>query len=96
MGERTAHLVTGKMLDFIEIDEDFAIVKTSAPDMLVGRTLAQAAVRAEYGVTIVGLKKPGGTFSYATQETVISRGDILLASGPTELVEAFAAAGKSE
>ncbi|HJX29137.1 MAG TPA: TrkA family potassium uptake protein, partial [Thermoanaerobaculia bacterium] len=31
MGERVAHLVTGKMIDFIEFDDGFAIVKTRAP-----------------------------------------------------------------
>jgi trk system potassium uptake protein TrkA len=96
MGERTAHLVTGKMLDFIEIDEDFAIVKTAAPELLIGRTLGEAGVRAEFGVTIIGLKKPGSTFGYATRETVVSRGDVLLASGPIALVEAFAAAGTTK
>ena len=31
MGERVAHLVTGKMIDFIEFDDGFAIAKTRAP-----------------------------------------------------------------
>ena len=39
MGERVAHLVTGKMIDFIEFDDDFAIVKTRPPREAVGKTL---------------------------------------------------------
>ena len=31
MGERVAHLVTGKIIDFIEFDDGFAIVKTLRP-----------------------------------------------------------------
>ena len=31
MGQRVAHLVTGKMIDFIEFEDDFAIAKTRAP-----------------------------------------------------------------
>ena len=91
MGERVAHLVTGKMIDFIEFDDGFAIVKTRAPRELVGKSLAETGVRAKYGVTVVGVKRPRTDFTYATPETVMERGDLLIVSGPTKLVERFAA-----
>lgn len=90
MGERVAHLVTGKMMDFIEFDAGFSIVKTSAPEEAIGRTLAEAGLRTRYGVTVVGVKKPGTDFTYATPETRLARGDLLVVSGPTAAVEAFA------
>lgn len=31
MGERVAHLVTGRLIDFLEFDDGFAIAKTHAP-----------------------------------------------------------------
>lgn len=40
MGERAAHLVTGKMIDFSEFEDGFAIVKTRAPGRTHGKTLA--------------------------------------------------------
>ncbi|WP_051505580.1 TrkA family potassium uptake protein [Mesorhizobium sp. WSM2561] len=91
MGERVAHLVTGKMIDFIEFDDGFAIVKTRAPREAVGKTLAESAVRSKYGITVVGVKRPQTDFTYATPETVIELGDLLIVSGPTKLVEKFAA-----
>ncbi|WP_159716191.1 potassium channel family protein [Geminicoccus flavidas] len=91
MGERVAHLVTGKMIDFIEFDDGFAIVKTRAPRALVGRTLAEAGVRQKYGITVVGVKRPHEDFTYARPETVVERGDLLIVSGPTRKTEAFAA-----
>jgi trk system potassium uptake protein TrkA len=91
MGERVAHLVTGKMIDFIEFDDDFAIVKTRAPREAVGRTLAESALRTRYGITIVGVKRPGIDFAYARPETVIQEGDLLIVSGQTAAVERFAA-----
>jgi trk system potassium uptake protein len=91
MGERVAHLVTGQMIDFLEFDDGFAIVKTRAPLETVGQTLAESAVRGKYGVTVVGVKRPRMDFTYATPETVINRGDILIVSGPTPKVEKFAA-----
>ncbi|MBP0446563.1 TrkA family potassium uptake protein [Roseomonas sp. SSH11] len=91
MGERVAHLVTGKMIDFIEFDDGFAIGKTRAPREAEGRTLAECALRSKYGVTVVGVKRPKTDFTYARPETTIRPGDLLIVSGPTKLVEAFAA-----
>lgn len=91
MGERVAHLVTGKMIDFIEFDDGFAIVKTCAPSEAIGRTLAASSLRSKYGVTIVGVKRPTADFTYATPETVVEKGDLLIVSGPTKMVETFAA-----
>lgn len=91
MGERVAHLVTGQMIDFIEFDDGFAIVKTRAPKESLNRTLAESALRSKYGVTVVGVKRPRTDFTYARPETVIQPGDLLIVSGATNLVERFAA-----
>ncbi|MGH3648134.1 MAG: potassium channel family protein [Micromonosporaceae bacterium] len=91
MGERVAHLVTGKMIDFIEFDDGYAIVKTRAPHEAAGRTLGESALRSKYGVTVVGVKRPGQDFTYARPETMVTRGDLLIVSGATKEVERFAA-----
>ena len=91
MGERVAHLVTGRMIDFIEFDDGFAIVKTRAPREAVGRTLAESRLRAKHGITVVGVKSPRQDFVHAQPDTAIARDDLLIVCGPTKLVEAFAA-----
>jgi trk system potassium uptake protein TrkA len=91
MGERVAHMVTGKMIDYIEFDDDYAIVKTRAPAELAGLTLADYGVRSRFGVTIVGIKRPKEDFTYARPETLVQKDDLLIVSGPTALVEKFAA-----
>jgi len=91
MGERVAHLVTGKMIDFIEFDDGYAIVKTRAPREAAGRSLADSALRTKYGVTVVGVKRRGEDFTYARPETVVEAGDLLIVSGSTRQVERFAA-----
>ncbi|MCK8434078.1 TrkA family potassium uptake protein [Streptomyces sp. D2-8] len=90
MGERVAHLVTGRMLDFIEFDDDYALVKTVAPDIATGVPLGQSQVRSRYGVTVVGIKRPGEGFTYATAETVVQKGDVIVVTGRTRAVESFA------
>lgn len=90
-GRRVAHLVNGKLLDYIEFDDGFAIVKIKPPSEAIGFTLEQSQIRRKYGVTVVGVKAPGEDFTYAVPQTKISAHHTLIVSGPTELLERFAA-----
>jgi trk system potassium uptake protein TrkA len=96
MGERVAHLLTGRMLDYIEVDQDFAMVKTKPPRDIVSVPLRETRVRARYGVTIVAVKSQAqgarATFTYATPDTVLMYGDIILVVGRIKDVERFAEA----
>ncbi|GAB2749651.1 TrkA family potassium uptake protein [Salinifilum aidingensis] len=90
MGRRTAHLVTGRMLDYIQLEDDFAIAKTRAPAGSLDKPLEESRIRSHYRVTIVGIKRPGEGFTYATQRTVLHADDLLIISGLTGDVERFA------
>ncbi|MEV0899093.1 TrkA family potassium uptake protein [Actinoplanes sp. NPDC049802] len=90
MGERVAHLITGRMLDYIEFDDGFAIAKVRAPRGAAGRTLADIGLRSKWGVTVVGTKRPGEDFVYARPETVIPQNAVLIVAGDTAKVEAYA------
>ena len=90
-GLRVAHLVTGRLLDYIEFDDGFAIVKMRPPQETQGFTLAEAHIREKYGVTIVGVKTPDRDFTYAQPDTRVSQHDVLIVSGRTKLIEKFAA-----
>lgn len=90
MGQRVAHLVTGRVLDWFQLDESFAIVETGVPAGLVGKTLADAAIRARHGVTVVSVKPVGEGFTYATADTVLAAGDLLVIAGTPREAEAFA------
>jgi trk system potassium uptake protein TrkA len=89
MGVRVGHSLAGSMLDYFQLDPGFALVETRAPKELVGKTLAQAEVRKRYGITVVCVKPEGGSFTYATPETVVNEGDILVVAGETKRAEAF-------
>ncbi|CAN5856400.1 TrkA family potassium uptake protein [soil metagenome] len=91
MGNRVAHQVTGQVIDYIQIDEDFALVETAPPAKEVGRTLQEAELRRRYQVTVVSVKPSGGGFTYATPETVLESGAVLLVAGPKQAVERFSA-----
>ncbi len=89
MGERVAHLVSGRMLDYMEIDSNFALVKTRPPHEAVGVALGQSGLRRKYGITIVSVQTPGQEFTYADANTVLQYGDIIVIAGPVDRVERF-------
>ncbi|GAA1316339.1 potassium channel family protein [Brachybacterium tyrofermentans] len=88
-GKRVAHLVNGRLMDFIEFDDGFAIVKMRPPREVQGKTLAESDIRAKFGVTVVGVKSPGKDFTYAVPETMVAAHDLVIVSGHTHLIEKF-------
>jgi trk system potassium uptake protein TrkA len=90
MGRRVAHLVTGRMIEFVQLDEGFALVELKPPKQIVGRSLGDAQVRARYGITVVCVKPKGGSFTYATPDTVPGPDDILVVAGETDRAQRFA------
>jgi trk system potassium uptake protein len=90
-GNRVAHLVSGKLLDYIEVEDGFTIVKMRPPKETQGFTVGQSQIRKRYGVTVVGVKPPGEEFVYATEDTRIAANDLLIVSGHADLLERFAA-----
>ena len=73
------------------LEDCCAHIKTRAPSELAGHTLAEWELRTNYGVTIVGIKRPREDFTYARPETRVDRDDLLIVSGRADLVERFAA-----
>ncbi|MDR1152410.1 MAG: TrkA family potassium uptake protein [Bifidobacteriaceae bacterium] len=88
--ERVAHLVSGKLLDYIEFEDGFTIVKMRPPKETIGFTLGKLELRRKYGVTVIGVKSPGVEFEYAGEHTRISSEDLLIVSGDTALLDRFA------
>lgn len=46
-------------------------------------------MRKRYGITVVCIKPEEGTFTYATPDTVVSAGDVLVVAGETRRAESF-------
>ncbi|HEX2502636.1 MAG TPA: TrkA C-terminal domain-containing protein, partial [Miltoncostaeaceae bacterium] len=91
MGVRVAHTMVGRTIDYVELDEDFVLIETTTPRELTGETLKDAGLRSRYGVTVVAVKTPEGGFTYATPETVVRDGDLMVVAGRREKAEGFAA-----
>jgi len=90
-GERVAHLVSGRMLEYIRFDDDFALAKLYPPKFIRGVELGQSGVRTKFNVTVVGVKSPGKPFRYAEATTVVTNHDVIIVSGTNSDIERFAA-----
>lgn len=90
-GQRAAHLVSGRMLDYIEMEKNgFSVVKMRPPQETWGFTLEQLQIRRKYGVTVIGVLSVGQPFEYATPQTQIDEDDIIIVAGEADLLERFA------
>ena len=93
MGRRVAHLLTGRMIEFVQLDEGFTLVELRPPRQIVGRSLADSQVCSRHGITVVSIKPEGSAFTYATQDTVPGPNDIIVVAGETDRVKDFANLG---
>jgi trk system potassium uptake protein TrkA len=89
MGTRVAHLVTGQMLEYIALDENFVIVEVIAPDELVGVPLGDTDLRTKYKVTVVCVKPSQGQFTYADRDTVLGQNDLIVIAGFRSDIDRF-------
>lgn len=93
MGERVAHLLNGRLQDFIKFDDQFALAKLVAPEPIVGITLGMSEIRQKYGVTVVGVKREDHEFIYAVPDTLVFPQDLLVVSGTIDQIERFSLLG---
>lgn len=90
MGKRVAHLVTGNVIEYVALDDDFVLVEMTAPREFSGVLLGESALRAKYKVTVVCVKKAGQQFTYADRDTVLEPSDLIVVAGHREHVQRFA------
>jgi|688.fasta_scaffold03152_28 trk system potassium uptake protein TrkA len=93
MGKRVAHMVSGESLDYVELDKDYVMVKTEAPELFNGKSLAELKFRSQHGVTVVATKKANGSYQPSFPETVIETGDLMVVAGSTKNVDEFCRMG---
>lgn len=89
LGSRVSHLLVGHMLDYLPIDEDYSVAKTSVPDFAAGQPLGSSRIGERHGVHVIAVKRSGGEMLEAEPGTIPLLGDTLVVWGRTDLVERF-------
>jgi trk system potassium uptake protein TrkA len=90
MGVRVAHTMVGRTVDYVELDENFVLIETTVPREMAGRVISELAVRQRYEITVLCVKEPNGSFTYATQDTRLNEGDLMVVFGERRKAERFA------
>jgi len=88
-GTRVAHSVGGKMLDYIEVEDGFAIVKMRAPKETHNFRLEELDLRNKWDLQVIGVKVPGEDFEYGGRDTLITPDCILVVGGDSDVLERF-------
>ena len=90
MGHRIAHLVAGRLLDWVELDPQWVFAKTKPPKEIVGVPLGKTGLRKRHHVTVVSVKSENQTsFTHADYDTTLTYGaEIVIAGRPAD-VERF-------
>jgi trk system potassium uptake protein len=90
MGKRVAHLISGRMMEYISLDDEFVLVELTPPSAITGVRLADTNLRSRFNITVVCVQPHGGKFTYATSETVLGDSDLIVVAGLRDDVEKFA------
>lgn len=90
MGSRVARLVTGALIEYFALDEDFVLVEMRVPQNLAGEQLGDTDIRARYKVTVVCIKPEGQAFTYAERATRLGKHDLIVVAGHRGDIERFA------
>jgi trk system potassium uptake protein TrkA len=79
MGKRVAHLVRARMLDYIEFEDGFAMVKTTPPAAILDRPLGETHIRAGPDGTVMSadeLARATATSLHGEFATVVSTAEL--------------------
>lgn len=83
------HIVSDKMIDFIELSDRYSIVEIEATPKIDGLTLQKLNLRVRYGCTIVGIQR-GTEFNISPPvDEVIHEGDTLIIIGRNDDIDRF-------
>lgn len=85
MGARIAHsLVTGSIIDYIELSPEYTIMELQAPSSLVGLSLREMNLRARYGINVLALKSGEEINAAPLASDTVAPGDVLVLLGTNE------------
>ncbi|MBI0579677.1 TrkA family potassium uptake protein [Neobacillus cucumis] len=91
MGERLAHqlMSSPNVLNFIELADDYSIEEIKVPASMNGQNLREINMRANYNITVIGIKNKNKIDILPNPETPLKSDDILIVIGENEDLQKF-------
>jgi trk system potassium uptake protein TrkA len=90
MGKRIAHsIMSNNILDYLELSDEHSIVEVISSKKMIGKTLIDLDIRANYGCNVVAIKE-GKSINVSPNATdLIKEGDILIVIGSDQDISRF-------
>jgi len=91
MGSRVAHnLLSPNILDYIELSPDYSILEFVAVQFMIGKSIKELNIRANYGINVMAIKSNNGKINVAPMaDDIIMEGDVLVAVGHKDDLHVF-------
>ncbi|APC48777.1 potassium channel family protein [Virgibacillus halodenitrificans] len=90
MGKRIAHnIISNNILDYLELSDDHSIVEVKAGNKMVGKTLIDLDIRANYGCNVVAIKQGKEINVSPSAEDVLKEEDVLIVIGADKDISRF-------
>lgn len=82
MGRRIAHkLVSNSVLDYLELGGEYSVVEYLANEKMINRSILDLDIRAEYGISILAIKRDDDIIVSPDPAVKILAGDVLISIG---------------
>lgn len=82
MGRRIAHkLVSNSVLDYLELGGEYSVVEYLANEKMINRSILELDIRAEYGISIMAIKRDDAIIVSPDPAVKILAGDVLISIG---------------
>ena len=69
------------ILDYIELDEDHAMLEISVPPEWAGRSIGEIDIRKNHRITIIGIKRNGKLELSLSPDVILTSGETMLVLG---------------
>ncbi|MGM9551435.1 MAG: potassium channel family protein [Clostridia bacterium] len=69
------------ILDFIKLDDEFALFEVTTPENWIGKTIGQIDIRKKFGINIMAIKTQGKLNLTIHSDTVLGEGQTMLVLG---------------
>lgn len=90
MGKRIAHsIISNNILDYLELSDDHSIVEVKASKKMIGKTLIDLDIRANYGCNVVAIKQGKEINVSPSADDVLQMDDILIVIGSDKDISGF-------
>ena len=75
------------ILDFIEIDEKYAIFEVTTPDIWVGKSIGQIDIRKKFGINIMAVKQENRLNLTVTPDMILTKDETMLVLGELKNIQ---------